>query len=339
MKIDAGIGWDLDSVGAQAEEFEACGFSGIFSPETAHDPFLPLLVAAQHTSQIELMTSVAIAFGRSPMNVAQIGHDLNAASRGRFILGLGSQVRAHITRRYSMPWSRPAARMREYVQAMQAIWACWYERKPLEFKGEFYTHTLMNPLFTPTNITHKAPKVFLAAVGPLMTEVAGEVADGLITHAFTTEKYLRETTLPALNRGFAKSGRQRTEFEISCLLFIVTGRDEDEFEKSKMAARQQIAFYGSTPTYKPVLESIGMGALQPELLQLSKQGKWEEMGNLIDDDTLSAFAVIGEPDRIAQQILQRYGALVDRISLAWGEVPIESLTGFITTLTEGSAAY
>lgn len=337
MKIDAGIGWDLNSAGTQAEEFEDRGFSGIFSTETAHDPFFPLLVAAQHTSRIELMTSVAIAFGRSPMNLAQIGHDLNAASQGRFILGLGSQIHAHITRRFSMPWSKPAARMREYVQALKAIWACWYEQKPLEFKGEFYTHTLMNPLFTPTNIMYGAPKVFVAAVGPLMTEVAGEVADGLITHAFTTEKYIRETTFPALNRGFAKSGRQRAEFEISCLLFTVTGRNEDEFEQSKIATRRQIAFYGSTPAYKPVLESVGMGSLQTELLQLSKQGKWEEMGNLIDDDTLSAFAVIGEPNSLAEKILQRYGALVDRISVVCGEVPIECLTEFIATLTEGSA--
>lgn len=339
MKIDAGIGWDLDSVGAQAEEFEAFGFNGIFSPETAHDPFFPLLVAAQTTARIELMTSVAIAFARSPMNLAQIGHDMNAASQGRFILGLGSQIRAHITRRFSMPWSKPAARMREYVQALQAIWACWYEHEPLDFKGEFYTHTLMNPLFTPTNIMYGAPKVFLAAVGPLLTEIAGEVADGLITHAFTTEKYLRETMLPALNRGFAKSGRKRAEFEISCLLFVVTGRDEDEFEQSKIAARRQIAFYGSTPAYKPVLESIGMGTLQHELLHLSKQGKWEEMGSLIDDDTLSAFAVIGEPDSLAQQVLQRYGGLADRISVAWGEIPTESLTEFITTLTKDSATH
>ena len=339
MKIDTDIGWDLDSVGARAEELEACGYNGIFSAETAHDPFLPLLIAAQHTSRIELMSSIAVAFGRSPMNLAQIGHDMNAVSRGRFILGLGSQVRAHITRRFSMPWSRPAARMREYIQAMNAIWACWYEQKPLEFKGEFYTHTLMTPLFTPTNVLYRAPKVFLAAVGPLMTEVAGEVADGLITHAFTTEKFLRETTLPALNKGLAKSGRQRAEFEISCLLFVVTGRDEGEFEQSKIATRRQIAFYGSTPAYKSVLESVGMGALQPELLQLSKQGKWEEMGNLIDDDTLSAFAVIGEPGTLAQQILQRYGELVNRISVAWGEIPTESVAEFLTALTEGSTTH
>ncbi len=337
MKVDASIGWDLDAVGAESKQIEACAYHGILSPETAHDPFLPLLVAAQCTSRVELMTSIAVAFGRSPMTLAQVGHDMNAVSQGRFILGLGSQVRAHITRRFSMPWSRPAARMREYIQALHAIWACWYQHEPLEFKGEFYSHTLMNPLFTPTNISAGAPRVFLAAVGPLMTEVAGEMADGLITHAFTTEKYIRETTLPALQKGFAKSGRLRTEFEISSLLFVVTGRDEDELEESKKATRQQIAFYGSTPAYKPVLESVGMGALQPELLRLSKQGKWGEMGKLIDDDTLSAFAVIGEPDSLANQILQRYGTLVDRMSVAWGEVPTENLVEFITTLKEGSA--
>ena len=186
------------------------------------------------------------------MTLANIGHDLNAYSKGRFTLGLGSQIRPHITKRFSMPWSSPAARMREYIMAMRAIWDCWHQRQPLEFTGEFYTHTLMTPFFTPTNVDYGAPKVFLAAVGPKMTEVAGEVADGIIAHAFTTEKYLRETTL-GFRAGFAKAGKRREDFEISYPMFIVTGNTEEDMREAEQATRQQIAFYGSTPAYKPVL--------------------------------------------------------------------------------------
>ncbi len=236
------------------------GYSGIMTAETSHDPFFPLLVAAMNTQRIELMTSIAVAFARTPMMLANIGHDLNAVSKGRFVLGIGSQIRPHIAKRFSMPWSAPAARMREFILAMRAIWATWHEGKPLEFAGKFYTHTLMTPFFTPTNNEYGAPKVFLAAVGPLMTEVAGEVADGVIIHAFTTEKYLRETTLPALEKGFERAGKSRKDFEISYPVFVVTGKDDKAIEEAKVATQRQIAFYGSTPAYKPVLESIGVGA-------------------------------------------------------------------------------
>ncbi|GIS97651.1 MAG: hypothetical protein CM1200mP24_09350 [Gammaproteobacteria bacterium] len=209
MKVDGGVGWDLSSAGAQALELEEMGYSGILSAETSHDPFLPLAFAAQHTKEVDLITGIAVAFARTPMILANIGHDLNATSKGRFVLGLGSQIRPHITKRFSMPWSSPAARMREFILAMRAIWANWYDGESLEFTGNFYTHTLMTPFFTPTNNDYGAPRVFLAAVGPRMTEVAGEVADGIIIHAFTTEKYLREVTIPAIERGLEKSGRSR----------------------------------------------------------------------------------------------------------------------------------
>lgn len=333
MKVDGGIGWELDKAGEQAKELEELGYSGILSAETAHDPFFPLLVAAQNTSKVDLMTSIAVAFGRSPMTLANIGHDLNAASGGRFVLGLGSQIRPHITKRFSMPWSHPAARMREFILAMRAIWATWHEGKPLEFTGKYYTHTLMTPFFTPTNTEFGAPRVFLAAVGPRMTEVAGEVADGVIIHAFTTEKYLRETTLPALERGFAKAGKQRSEFEISYPVFVVTGRDEQEIEQTKVATRRQIAFYGSTPAYRPVLESIGQGDLQEELNRMSKQGRWEEMGTLISDDTLDAFAVVGEPGSIAGQIKSRYGDIIDRTSAAYANLSRDDRARIIGELT------
>ncbi len=321
MKVDGGIGWDLGSAGAQARELEEMGYSGIQTAETAHDPFLPLAFAAQETERVDLITGIAVAFARTPMLLAQLGHDLNAAAEGRFVLGLGSQIRPHITKRFSMPWSSPAARMREFILAMRAIWATWHQGEPLQFTGKFYNHTLMTPFFTPTNTEHGAPRVFLAAVGPLMTEVAGEVADGIIVHAFTTEKYLRETTLPALERGFAKAGKNRADFEISYPCFVVTGRDEKELAAAKVATQRQIAFYGSTPAYKPVLVSIGAGDLQTELNTMSKQGRWAEMGTLIDDAMVREFAVVGEPERIAAEIKARYGDVVDRTSAAYAQLP------------------
>lgn len=333
MKVDGGVGWELDQVGAQARELEEMGYSGIMTAETSHDPFFPLLVAAQNTSKVDLMTSIAVAFARTPMILANIGHDLNAASKGRFVLGIGSQIRAHITKRFSMPWSHPAARMREFILAMRAIWASWHEGKPLEFTGEFYTHTLMTPFFTPTNNEYGAPRVFLAAVGPRMTEVAGEVADGVIIHAFTTEKYLRETTLPALERGFAKAGKKRSDFEISYPVFVVTGANEKELEDAKVNTRRQIAFYGSTPAYRPVLESIGVGELQDELNRMSKQGRWQEMGDLITEDILNAFAVVGEPGTIAGQIKSRYGDIIDRTSAAYANIPKQDRVKIIAELS------
>jgi probable F420-dependent oxidoreductase len=209
MRVDGGIGNDLHQAPAQAKELEAAGYSGAWTAETSHDPFFPLLLAAEHTETLELGTSIAVAFARNPMTLANIGWDLQAYSKGRFILGLGSQIKPHITKRFSMEWSHPAARMREMVLAMRAIWDTWENGTPLAFRGDFYTHTLMTPFFTPDRADlagFGTPKVFLAGVGELMTEVAGEVCDGFICHGFTTEKYLREVTIPALARGRAKAG-------------------------------------------------------------------------------------------------------------------------------------
>ena len=333
MKVDGGVGSDLATVGAQAQELEEMGYSGIMTAETAHDPFFPLVVAAQNTDRVELMTSIAVAFARTPMVLANIGHDLNAFSKGRFVLGLGSQIRPHITKRFSMPWSSPAARMREYILAMRAIWDTWHEGKPLEFTGKFYTHTLMTPMFTPTNVEYGAPKVMLAAVGPKMTEVAGEVADGMIVHAFTTEKYLRDVTLPALQRGWEKAGKSREDFEISYPVFVVTGRNEEEMEEARVTTAKAISFYGSTPAYKPVLDSIGAGELQGELNTMSKQGRWDEMGTLITPDIMSSFAVVGEPQEIAGKIKSRYGDLVDRTSAAYANIPKSDRAKIIQELT------
>jgi probable F420-dependent oxidoreductase len=315
MKVDGGIPpAGMSEIARVAKELEDVGYDGAMSAETNHDPFLPLVVAAEHTEHLQLGTGIAVAFARNPMTLANTAYDLQAFSKGRFRLGLGSQIKAHIEKRFSMPWSHPAPRMREMVLAIRAIWACWNGGEKLDFRGEFYRHTLMTPFFDPGPNPYGDPKILLAAVGELMTEVAGEVADGMILHGFTTERYVREVTLPALERGFAKAGKQRADFEISGPLFVVTGANDQEIEAATAGTKQQIAFYGSTPAYRGVLELHGWGDLQDDLNRLSKQGQWVEMGELITDDILEAFAVIAAPEDIPKALLARYGDLVDRLS-------------------------
>lgn len=300
---------------AAAEEAEHAGYDGVWAAEVKHDPFLALGLAATVTERAELGTAIALAFARNPMSVASLGHDLQAVSRGRLILGLGTQVKAHVTRRFSMPWSHPAPRMREFVLAMRAIWDCWNNDVPLGFRGEFYSHTLMTPMFTPHPHPYGPPRVLLAGVGETMTEAAGEVADGFLCHGFTTERYLREVTLPALRRGRRRTGGVLDGFEVAGNPLIVTGRTEEELIASGQAVRRQIAFYGSTPAYRPVLELQGWGALGDELHRLSREGHWPQMGELVDDEVLNAFAVVGEPDHIAPELLRRYGDLLTRLTL------------------------
>lgn len=315
MKVDVPIPHDLNHVGQLARQIEKAGFAGLFTAETNHDPFLPLATAAQSTRRVDLITSIAVAFARTPMSLAYIAHDLNYAASGRFILGLGSQIQPHITKRFSMPWSKPAARMREFIQALHAIWRTWYSQDRLAFRGEFYRHSLMTPFFSPENVEYGAPKVYLAAVGPLMTQVAAEVTDGLIVHPFTTPEYLRLVTFPALDKGFSISGRSRDQFEISMQPLIATGHSAKELEAEKLSVKQQLAFYASTPAYRQVLDSVGLGNLQEQLNVLSKQGKWVEMGELFKDDYLSHFAVIAKPQDLATQLHSRIRDFADRTSI------------------------
>ncbi|HEX4776989.1 MAG TPA: LLM class F420-dependent oxidoreductase [Acidimicrobiia bacterium] len=316
MKIETGlpVGRDPETIGTAAQELERQGWDSLVTAETSHDPFFPVLLAAERTERVELGTGIAVAFARNPMTLANIGYDLQLYSKGRFVLGLGSQIKAHIEKRFSMPWSHPAARMRELILAMRAIWSSWNDGEKLDFRGEFYRHTLMTPFFDPGPNPYGNPKIHLAAVGERMTEVAGEVADGMILHGFTTERYVREVTVPALERGFARGGRDRASFEIGGPLFVVTGTTEEEVAAAKQGTKQQIAFYGSTPAYRGVLELHGWGELQTELNSLSKQGEWVKMGELIDDEMLNTFAVVGEPEDVPRLMLARYGDLVDRLS-------------------------
>jgi probable F420-dependent oxidoreductase len=315
LKVDGGIGGSaLGDIAEAARGAEQAGYDGIWSSETSHDPFFPLVLAAEHTEAVELGTAIAVAFARSPMNLAYIANDLQQYSKGRFVLGLGSQIQPHIEKRFSMPWSHPAPRMRELILAMRAIWDAWNNGTKLGFRGDFYTHTLMTPFFDPGPNPYGPPKVFVAAVGEKMTEAAGEVADGMIVHAFSTERYIREVTMPAIERGLAAAGKQRSDFELSYPAFIVTGTNEEEMQKAIAGTKQQIAFYGSTPAYRGVLEVHGWGDLQTDLNRLSKQGEWVKMGELIDDDVLDAFAVVAEPEDVPAKLLSRYDGLVDRIS-------------------------
>jgi probable F420-dependent oxidoreductase len=317
MKVDGGFGISPGALGSSAKaarEAEEAGYDGIWTAETSHDPFFPLVLAAEQTDAIELGTGIAVAFARNPMTMASIAWDLQAHSGGRFLLGLGSQIKPHITKRFSMEWSHPAARMREFILAMRAIWDCWDNGTKLDFRGDFYTHTLMTPFFNPGPNPHGTAKVFLAGVGERMTEVAGETCDGFLAHGFTTEQYLKEVTLPALERGLAKTDKTLADIEISMPAFVVTGTNEQEMAESATGVRQQIAFYGSTPAYRGVLDLHGWGDLQTELNALSKEGKWVEMGELIDDEILATFAVIAEPADLAAGITARYGGVLTRVS-------------------------
>jgi probable F420-dependent oxidoreductase len=314
MKIDTSLSKDLTRVTDHAVEAEAARYDGLWVGETRHDPFLLSLLAVEATSQITVGTSIAIAFARTPMTLANLGYDLARYSRGRFVLGLGSQVKAHIERRFSMPWSHPAPRMRELVLGIRAIWDTWQNGVPLDFRGDFYTHTLMTPFFSPEAHEWGPPPVYLAAVGELMTEVAAEVADGIFFHPFTTPRYVREVTVPALARGRSKIGKTLEGFHIAGPAFAVVGRTEEELARAVKGTKDQIAFYASTPAYRGVLDLHGWGDLQPELTRLTKAGRWPEIGGLISDEMLHEFAVVGTPSEVGKALRERYAGIATRIT-------------------------
>jgi probable F420-dependent oxidoreductase len=313
LKVDRGIPSDLAQVPNVASVLERQGYDGCWTGEIDHDPFLPLLLAAEHTSRLEVGTSIAVAFARNPMTVANLGWDLAAYSKGRFNLGLGSQIQPHVERRFSMPWSHPVRRMREFVEALRAIWTCWQDGTRLSFEGDFYTHTLMTPMFTPQPLAGDFPPIFLAAVGEAMTELCGELADGLIAHAFTTKRYADEVTTPALMAGLTRAGRERADVQVSCPVFIVTGDSEQTMADAAVGVRKQLAFYGSTPAYRKVLDLHGWGELHSQLHRLSKQGRWDAMGELIDDDVLDAFAVVAPLAEVAEALRKRCDGAIDRV--------------------------
>lgn len=323
MLVDGNIGGSIDGTGGgslsvladQIAFADKAGYDGVWSTEVGRDPFLPVLLAAQQSTRLQVGTAVAVAFARNPMTTATAANDLQGFSSGRFALGLGSQIEAHVVRRFSMPWSAPADRMREFILALHAIWNSWHNDERLDFRGDYYQHTLMTPMFRPEPHPWGSPPVLLAAVGPKMTSVAAEVADGMFVHSFTTARYLREVTLPLIESGLATSGRGRADFTISYPGMLATGATERDVDNACHAVRKQIAFYGATPAYRPVLDQHGWGDLHTELHRLSKAGAWDAMTGLITDEILHEFAVVGAPEEIGTEILRRFGGIADRFTL------------------------
>jgi probable F420-dependent oxidoreductase len=311
-RIDAA---DLADVPAIVAKLDELGFDAAFAGELTYDPFLQIAVATQQPSRMTLGTGVAIAFPRNPLQTAQSAYDLQRATQGRFILGLGTQVQTHIERRYGAPWSKPVERMREFIMAVRAVWACWQNGTPLDFRGEFTAHTLMTPMFNPGPNPYGEPKIWLAAIGPRMCEIAGEVADGLLMHSFASARYFHEVMQPALERGLARAGKSRSAFEVECSPLFVTGDTDAEVDASEQKLRDHLALYGSTPAYRRILEVHGWGDLQPQLNELLKQGRRDEMRALMTSEIAAHFAVRGRPGQIAGLILERYGDSVDQVGL------------------------
>lgn len=317
LKLDAGLrNYDLASVAVDARRLESLGFGGIWTQETQHDPFLPLAVAAGATESIQLGTAIAVAFPRSPMLLAYTAWDLQKASRGRFILGLGSQVKAHNERRFSIKFESPGPKLREIVLALRAIWTAWQDGTALDFSGEFYRFNLMTPFFNPGPIAHPRVPVYIAGVNRYMCRTAGEVCDGLHVHPFHSPKYLREYVHPAVGEGLKSSNRSRADFTFVSSTFTIIGDSECERGRAAEAVRRQIAFYASTRTYEPVLATHGWEGILPELHRKSLAGDWEGMSALITDEMLDTFAVAGTLEQIGGKLRERYaGALLDRTSL------------------------
>ena len=304
---------DLNAVPAATAAAEAAGFDGALTMENRHEPFLALAVAACASKRLELGTAVAIAFPRSPMVVANTCWDLQNASRGRFVLGIGPQIRPHNEKRFSVSWSAPAPRLREYVQALRAIWRCWETGEPLRFEGRHYTFTLMTPNFTPESTGQRMVPITIAAVGERSLRLAGEVADGVRLHGFCTRRYLEEVCMPRIAEGMARTGRKRGSFEVTGGGFIATGATDEEVAKAVEWVRYRVAFYGSTPGYWPVLDLHGLGDLGRKLNRMTKEGAWNRIAAEIDDDTLRLFAAVGRHDELAAAVEQRFGGAADAV--------------------------
>ena len=309
----------LTDVNKVAPQLENMGYNGLLMTELKHDPFLPLAVAATSTEAVTLATGIAISFLRSPMAIANIAWDLNEATSGRFTLGLGTQIRAHNEKRFSVPWSPPGPRMREYIQALKAIWRCWKYNEKLSFEGEHYRFTLMTPEFVPESSGIHLPPVTLAAVGPVMIKTAAEVADGIRLHGFCTTKYFQETINPRIESGLKAAGKLRRNFEVSGGGFIATGSDNEAVEKATETVRYRVGFYGSTPAYWPVLETHGYGDLGRKLNAMTKSGEWDKLAAQIPDDLLELFCAIGKHDEIVKNIQQRFGKMADVITTGLNE--------------------
>ena len=307
---------DLKNIPEEARWAESMGYDGLCTDETAHDPFFPLLLAAGATSHVTLETRVTIAFPRSPMVVAYSAMDLQGFSGGRFRLGLGTQVKGHIERRFSMNWESPGPRLREYVQSLHAIWDNWQDGTKLDFKGKFYSFTLMTPFFSPGASVVGTPPVFISALNPYNCRVAGEVCDGVALHLITSAKYLNNVIKPNIAKGAEKAGRSQADITLTGAGFVVTGPDQQAIEAKKEEVKRRLAFYFSTRTYFPVLEVHGFQEVGQKLHEMSLKGEWSEMTGLVSDEMLDVFAIVGPYDEVAGRMKERFGGLVDETVLA-----------------------
>lgn len=315
MKVDGPFYAQLGDAAQEARRLQAIGYDGVYTLEGSWDPFYPLVMAAEHAPGLDLATGIAVAFPRNPMHLAYQAWDLQAFSNGHFYLGLGSQIKTHIEKRFGIDFDPPASRMREYILALKAIFDCWQNDSRLDFQGRFYRHTLMTPMFNPGPNPHGIPPIMLGALGPKMTEVAGEVADGLIVHPFNSMPFLLDRALPAVQRGLEKSGRERADFILQVNAIVITGEDDAAIAAATESVKGLLGFYASTPAYKPPMEAVGYGDLQPELNRLSKEGRWEELGQYIDDDFLDAFTTRGTPQEVGGMLREKYGDHADRLAI------------------------
>jgi probable F420-dependent oxidoreductase len=319
MKIDVAVmAPTLRSVPYLAQSAEDIGFDALWTSETQHDPFLPLALVAEHTTRMEFGTAIAVAFARSPTTLAHIAWDLSKASRGRFILGLGTQVKAHIERRFGMTWESPAPKLREMILAMRAVWQAWQGDGKLNFRGDFFKLTLMTPFFNPGPIEHPDIPIYIAGVNEHLCRVAGELCQGFHVHPFHTPEYIRQIVLPNIKLGTEKVGRTREDVQLVSSIFVATNEQEREM------ARQQISFYASTPTYKAVLDVHGWGDLSEKLGALAVRGKWSEMPALVSDEMLNEVAIVAPPEQVVPRIKQKYAGLLDRVMFYVPFDPLEA---------------
>jgi probable F420-dependent oxidoreductase len=314
---------DLNTAGNIAQKVEAAGFAGLWTAETAHNPFLPLTHAAAATQRISLGTAIAVAFPRSPMITANIAWDLAEQSKGRFILGLGTQVKPHITKRFSTEWSAPMPRMREYIQSLRAIWDTWQNSVPLRYTGEHYRFTLMTPFFAPNPMPYADIPIYIAGVNEALCRLAGEACQGFHVHAFHTARYLKELIIPNIEAGAQKAGRTRADVKLTCAVFVVTGRNEEEASNNAIMAKSQIAFYASTPSYASVMEMHGWQEVAARLNAMSREGRWAEMWQEISDEMLNEIAVVAPPDELPYKLKERYEGLLDRVGYYYPYIPDE----------------
>ncbi|MBI3744016.1 MAG: TIGR03617 family F420-dependent LLM class oxidoreductase [Chloroflexi bacterium] len=313
MRVDCGLSMtDLNTIPAEARQAEALGYDAVSTGEITGDPLFRLLLAAEHTQLVHLETSVLIAFPRSPMVVAYQAWELQGYSKGRLHLGIGTQVRAHIQRRFSTTWDSPGPRLREYIMSMRAIWECWQKGTKLDFQGKFYRFNLMTPFFTPKSIEHPHIPIYISALNPYNLQLAGELCDGIRMHGFNTPKYTQKVILPYLEAGAKKAGRTLKDLDIVGVGFTITGANEEAIEKQIRPTKKHLAFYASTPAYRPVMDIHGWGEEHLELHRLSREGKWDEMADVFTDEMLAEFANIGTHDQIAKKIKQRWGGVSTR---------------------------